>query len=215
MDRGLSFLVQGRVLARVLEGEGGRELGGRFGTLLDRHLMSVAVVIRGRKGGRKAWRVVWVCGFVWGRCEYVKVSGRWRMGDRIQHDRAMALPRLGFSIMHNGRVQPDPDHEFVSSSLLLPKQQGLGAERCSRSRPNSLSICSPTAHIGESWLEKGQAAPLATRCSSPNQRWDDQSRLTRWVTFAQRGMGISTFDRISERVPESPTSWIECDALLL
>jgi len=46
------LLVQGRILACVLEREVGRELGGRFGTLLDRRLMSVAAAIRERKGGR-------------------------------------------------------------------------------------------------------------------------------------------------------------------
>ena len=38
---GLLLLVQGRFLACALEGEGDCELGGGFGTLLDRHLMSV------------------------------------------------------------------------------------------------------------------------------------------------------------------------------
>jgi len=84
-------------------------------------------------------------------------DGVW--GVEAQRDRAMALPPAWILIViHNGRAQPDPDHEFVGSSLLRPKQWSPGAERCSRSKPNPLSICSPTAHTGESRLERGYAA---------------------------------------------------------
>jgi len=79
-------------------------------------------------------------------------DGRW--GAEAQRDRAMAFPLAWILVInHNGQAQPNPDHEFVGSSLLRPKQSSLGAERYSRSRSNSLSICSPTAHIGESRLE--------------------------------------------------------------
>jgi len=122
-------------------------------------------------------------------------DGGW--GVEAQRDRAMAIPPAWILVVnHNGRAQPDPDHDFVGSSFLRPKQWGLGAERCSRSRQNSLSIYSPTAHIGESRLERGEAVSLATRRSFQNQRRDGQDRLTRWVTFAPRDMGITKFDRI-------------------
>ena len=81
-------------------------------------------------------------------------DGGW--GAEAQRDRAIALPSAWVLVVNRGaRVQLDPDREFVGSSLLRSNQWGPGAERCSRSRPNSLSICLPTAHIGESRLERG------------------------------------------------------------